>query len=87
MIDIHVIKQCVICDKVLSSTCNNNWFITNHYLCSSECSITYSKISFWNKELNHFIPDILKLNFYRLKVQGIKELTEKNLKNRSDKKW
>jgi len=84
MIDIYVIKQCVICDKVLSSTCNNNWFITNHYLCSSECSIKYSEMSIWSKQLNYFIPNITELNFYRLKVKGIKELTPKELKNRKD---
>lgn len=81
-------KQCVICDKLLSQS-NNNYkyyaFTMNHYLCSGDCAKKYSEISTWDKKLNHFSPDMKELNYYRLKVKGIKELTPQDLKNRSDK--
>jgi hypothetical protein len=82
-------KQCIICDKLLSQSNDNNYkyyaFTTNHYLCSSDCSIKYIEISYWNKELNHFMPNMVRLNLYRLKVKNIKELTLEDLKYRSDK--
>ena len=77
----HIIKQCIVCDTILTE---EKQYITNHYLCSVKCSKFYSEISVWNPDKNCFNPDIKRLNFYRLKVKNIKELSIDGLNYRRD---
>lgn len=74
-----IIKQCVVCDTILSEP---HEYMTNHYLCGNGCADFYSHISLWNGA--NFSPNIIELNIYRLKVLGIKELTQEDLDNRKD---
>jgi hypothetical protein len=76
-----VIKQCVICDNIIK---DDRAYRTNHYLCSSDCGTKYNELSTWNEVTNFFNVNLKGLNFHRLKVQGIKELTAYELNYRRD---
>jgi hypothetical protein len=75
------IKKCVMCDKVLVD--QNYNYISNHYLCGSECTDSYIKMSVWNDKLGVFIPDINCLNHYR-KIHNDKPISKTQLEKYID---